>query len=91
VPIYEYRCQNEGHQFEVTQKLTEKPLKACQVCQGPVEKLVSATAFHLKGEGWYVTDYKSSGSPANKSSTSEAKEPAAQSSSEKPSSDSGQT
>ncbi len=91
MPIYEYRCQNEGHQFEVFQKLSEEPLKACQRCQGPVEKLVSASSFHLKGGGWYVTDYKSSGSSASESSTSGAEKPAVQKSSEKPTSDSGQT
>lgn len=78
VPIYEYRCLKEGHLFEAIQKFSDAPLKECEVCQGPVEKLVSTSAFHLKGGGWYVTDYKnqaktSSSGPSKAATTSEKK------------------
>ena len=56
MPIYEYRCAKCGD-FDVTQKITEKPLKKCPTCKGKVAKLISSPAFHLKGSGWYVTDY----------------------------------
>ena len=64
MPIYEYRCQSCGATFEVLQRLADEPPVACPTCAGPVEKLVSRTAFQLKGTGWYVTDYarKSTGS-----------------------------
>jgi putative FmdB family regulatory protein len=51
----------KGHVFEVFQKISDKPLKKCQVCESPVEKLVSSSSFQLKGTGWYETDFKNSG------------------------------
>jgi putative FmdB family regulatory protein len=56
MPIYEYQCQKCGT-FEVTQRITEKPLGRCPTCKGKVKKLISNTSFQLKGTGWYVTDY----------------------------------
>jgi len=56
MPIYEYSCRECGG-FEVTQKITDKPLTRCPACKGKVKKLISNTSFHLKGTGWYVTDY----------------------------------
>jgi len=58
MPIYEYEC-SEGHRFEEIQKISDQPLKACQACGSPVKKLVSQTAFALKGEGWYQDGYAS--------------------------------
>lgn len=56
MPIYEYRCRECGD-FEVTQKITDKPLARCPTCKGKVKKLISNTSFQLKGTGWYITDY----------------------------------
>lgn len=59
MPIYEYRCDECGHNFEKIQKISDAPLTDCQSCGKPsLQKLVSAAAFQLKGEGWYVTDFK---------------------------------
>jgi len=57
MPIYEYKCQKCGKQFEAFQGITEPELKACKFCKGKVHKLVSLSSFSLKGTGWYVTDY----------------------------------
>jgi len=57
VPLYEYRCKNCGHQFEKIQSFSAPEEKECPVCQGPVEKLLSASAIQFKGSGWYATDY----------------------------------
>lgn len=57
MPIYEYRCKKNGHQFEVIQKISDPPLRTCIHCKSKVEKLVSASAFVLKGSGFYVNDY----------------------------------
>jgi putative FmdB family regulatory protein len=57
VPLYEYRCRNCGHQFEKIQSFSAPEEKECPVCQGPVEKLLSASAIQFKGSGWYATDY----------------------------------
>lgn len=56
MPIYEYRCAKCGD-FDQMQKITEQPLKKCPTCKGKVTKLISNPAFHLKGAGWYITDY----------------------------------
>ena len=57
MPIYEYRCQECGQEFEVIQKFSDEPLSQCKSCNGSVSKLISQTSFRLKGSGWYVTDY----------------------------------
>jgi putative FmdB family regulatory protein len=59
VPIYEYECETCHHRFEVMQKFSQRPLKKCEKCGGPVHKLLSAPALVFKGSGWYVTDYAS--------------------------------
>ena len=62
MPIYEYRCGACGDEFEVIQKFSEGPLKRCAKCGGSLEKLLSRTAFLLKGGGWYADGYGGSGS-----------------------------
>ena len=60
MPIYEYACEKCGEQLEVTQKITASPLKkhnGPSRCGGKLRKLMSSNAFHLKGTGWYKTDY----------------------------------
>ena len=61
MPIYEYRCQECHHEFERMQKFSDPPVAACPTCEGSVQKLISRSAFHLKGSGWYVTDYARNG------------------------------
>jgi putative FmdB family regulatory protein len=56
MPIYEYRCE-QGHTFEVLQRITEDPLAACQTCEAPVERVYHPVAVHFKGSGFYNTDY----------------------------------
>ena len=58
MPIYEYECTKCGKTFEIFQKIADEPLTECRVCGGPLTKLISQCSFHLKGTGWYVTDYK---------------------------------
>ena len=60
MPIYEYHCKKCGD-FEIMQRITDTPLSRCPECRGKVTKLMSSTAFQLKGTGWYVTDYASKG------------------------------
>jgi len=59
MPIYEYQCDDCGHTLEAIQKVSDRPLRECPECgEKSLRKLVSAAAFHLKGTGWYVTDFK---------------------------------
>jgi putative FmdB family regulatory protein len=83
MPIYEYECADCGKIDEVLQKFSDKPLKKCRYCSGKVHKLISHSSFHLKGTGWYVTDYadrsKRSSAPSQreeKSSVDSADKPA---------------
>jgi putative FmdB family regulatory protein len=57
MPLYEYQCDACGHRFEVIRKFSDTPLDVCPRCGGAVKKLQSASSFHLKGSGWYITDY----------------------------------
>ena len=57
MPLYEYECDSCGHRFEVIQKMSDPPLEACPKCGQVLRKLQAAPAFHLKGSGWYATDY----------------------------------
>jgi putative FmdB family regulatory protein len=76
MPIYEYECTKCGNIEETLQKFSDKPLTRCSHCKGKLNKLVSQSTFHLKGSGWYVTDYanksKSSATPAKKEKQSES-------------------
>ena len=56
MPIYEYRCEN-GHLFEVMQKITEDPVTTCGECGAPVQRVFHPVAVHFKGSGFYNTDY----------------------------------
>src|SRR4051794_20493431 len=56
MPIYEYRCEN-GHQFEVLQKMTDDPVSVCSSCEAPVQRVFHPVAVHFKGKGFYNTDY----------------------------------
>jgi putative FmdB family regulatory protein len=70
MPIYEYRCGSCGHQEEFLQKVSDPPLTDCTECGKPTfSKMVTAAGFHLKGSGWYATDFKNkAGAPAKKDS-----------------------
>ena len=62
MPLYEYRCKKCGHTFEKIQSFSAPEEKECPVCQGEVERLISAPAIQFKGAGWYVNDYAGKGS-----------------------------
>ena len=67
MPIYEYKCEECGHQLEAIQKFSDVPLTECPKCKKQaLKKMLSASAFHLKGTGWYETDFKNSGSKPEK-------------------------
>lgn len=69
MPLYEYQCRKCKHKFEKIQKFSDKPIRKCPECGGPVEKLTSLSAVQFKGSGWYKTDYASRpSSPADSAS-----------------------
>ena len=74
MPIYEYRC-DKGHTFEVLQRMSDEPVKKCEVCGAPVQRVFHPVAVHFKGSGFYNTDYgkqkRSGGSSDGASPSSE--------------------
>ena len=79
MPIYEYRCSACGFQKEFLQRLKDAPQTECPQCgKRTLKKLVTAAGFHLKGTGWYATDFKNSGAkPAAKKKAEEGSAKAA--------------
>ena len=77
MPIYEYRCATCGFENEYLQKVSDPLLTDCPDCGKPTfNKLVSAAGFQLKGNGWYVTDFKNNGKGQDKKKDSEKSDPA---------------
>lgn len=77
MPVYEYECGTCGGRFEVLQKFSDPEVSVCKLCNAsPVKKLLSPTAFVLKGSGWYATDYPSESRKKAMESEKPAAEPA---------------
>jgi putative FmdB family regulatory protein len=90
MPTYEYRCSN-GHTFEVVQRMSDDPVKVCEVCGAPVERVFHPVAVHFKGSGFYSTDYgraRGGGSGGDSASKDEPKKEATASKSDSSSSSS---
>jgi putative FmdB family regulatory protein len=96
VPIYEYKCEN-GHVFDVMQKMSDEPLTECQECGAPAVRVLHSPAVHFKGSGFYNTDYgkkkgggngdgakESKGSGSASGSSSDSKSSESKSSDSKP-------
>lgn len=75
MPIYEYKCTKCSKEFEMFQSITDDTIPPCKFCKGKAKKLISRSSFHLKGSGWYVTDYGGKKPPY--SETKEEKETSA--------------
>ncbi len=64
MPIYEYRCSGCGFQKDYLQRMSDAPLTDCPECgKRTFNKMVTAAGFHLKGSGWYATDFKTGSKP----------------------------
>jgi putative FmdB family regulatory protein len=87
MPIYEYKCLKCSNDFEAMQKFSDALISKCPICGGAVKKKMSNTSFHLKGSGWYMTDYAKKGTRSPSIETNETKNstPAPVSSDTKPS------
>jgi putative FmdB family regulatory protein len=67
MPIYAYKCAECSHELDVIRKVSDPPLTECPNCGKPaLVKQITAAGFHLKGAGWYVTDFRDSGSGKKK-------------------------
>jgi putative FmdB family regulatory protein len=92
MPIYEYKCE-QGHVFEVMQRMSDDPVSACQTCDAPVQRVFHPVAVHFKGSGFYNTDYGTrkrarengdNSSSGEKKSDSKDTKPSSESKAEKP-------
>jgi len=72
MPVYEYQCKACHREFEYQQRMADPDKTVCEACGGELERLISRTAFQLKGSGWYKDLYSSS-KPEAKSGDGEAK------------------
>ena len=72
MPIYEYECANCGC-FEHSQSIHDAPLARCPKCRRKVQRLISASSFHLKGGGWYSDGYAGKANSQNKESAADSK------------------
>jgi putative FmdB family regulatory protein len=85
MPLYEYRCSKCEKKIEVIRKFSDPPLEVCPKCGGHIHKLISSPAFHLKGTGWYATDYaKKDGASAVKTDSGDSKKPSSSDAKETP-------
>ncbi len=73
MPIYEYQCVKCGSQKELMQRISDATVPKCSTCRGKMKRLISQSSFHLKGTGWYVTDYASKGVTEKKKSSGSEK------------------
>lgn len=89
MPIYEYRCTECGHQFEVQQKFSDDPLQVCPNCQGKLRKVFHPAGVIFKGSGFYTTDYKGGGKDSANGSGGESKADKPESKKSESKSDSG--
>lgn len=78
MPIYEYSCTHCKKNFEIFQKITDKPRKRCSVCHGKLEKIVSQSSFLLKGAGWYKTQKSEGSCPGGQCQSPKPQEPSSQ-------------
>ncbi|NVM22162.1 MAG: zinc ribbon domain-containing protein [Desulfobacterales bacterium] len=83
MPVYEYECTKCGRIVETWQKFSDAPLRTCKECSGKLHKLISQSTFHLKGTGWYVTDYANKSTSSSSSSGKKAEKSKTKSSSSK--------
>lgn len=87
MPLYTYRCNENDHEFQVRQRMTDEPLTECPICGGRARRVVSSVGVVFKGSGFYVTDNRSSSvnGKSGKSKSKEANESSASSAGDSPS------
>src|SRR5262245_23103949 len=76
MPVYEYQCKACGREFEYQQRMADPPKTVCEACGGELERLISRTAFQLKGGGWYKDLYSSTKPAGDSGGTSGESKPA---------------
>lgn len=65
MPFYEYQCEKCSEIYEFFIRNGDKIPDNCEICGGKLHKIISVSSFHLKGSGWYMTDYAKKNSPTS--------------------------
>lgn len=86
MPIYSYRCNDCGHEFDQRQRMSDGPLTICPVCEGNIRRVVTSVGVVFKGSGFYVTDNRGANS-ANSTNNANGKNADTASNVEKPAED----
>ena len=74
MPVYTYRCENCGIQFEKHQSFNDEPLKTCPECRKKsLKKVITPTKIIFKGSGFYATDHRSASGDVSRNNKSESK------------------
>jgi putative FmdB family regulatory protein len=74
MPVYTYRCDSCGVQFEKHQSFNDQPLKTCPECRKKsVKRVITSTKIIFKGSGFYATDHKSPSGSESREGKSEKK------------------
>ena len=74
MPVYTYRCDSCGVEFERHQSFTDEPLKTCPECRKKsLRKVITPTKIIFKGSGFYATDHRSPSGNASREKKSEDK------------------
>jgi putative FmdB family regulatory protein len=74
MPIYTYRCESCGVQFERHQSFQDEPLKICPECRKKtLKKVITPTRIIFKGSGFYATDHRSPSGDTSRASKPEKK------------------
>ncbi|MFN7150734.1 MAG: FmdB family zinc ribbon protein [Microthrixaceae bacterium] len=70
MPLYEYRCRNCNHQFEIQQSFSDDALTVCPECEGELRKVFNPVGISFKGSGFYKNDSRGGSSSSSSSSDS---------------------
>jgi putative FmdB family regulatory protein len=77
MPIYAYKCESCGHAKDVLQKMSDPLLTVCPECgESAFKKQLTSAGFHLKGSGWYVTDFRGDKPSADAGDAAKTNKPA---------------
>ena len=72
MPTYDYRCEENGHEFEIVQGFNDAAEAACPACGSASQRKISVAALHFKGSGWYRKDNSSSSHSSSNGSKPES-------------------
>lgn len=70
MPVYEYRCRDCSHEFEITQSMADDALTVCPECSGNLRKVFAPVGIAFKGSGFYRNDARSGKSSGHGGSSS---------------------